>query len=51
MLEFGKQICVSLVVAGALYGGIRADLANALQQGIRANERIDAILMENLKNG
>lgn len=51
MLEFGKQICISLVVAGALYGGIRADLAHAIKESERANDRLDAFLLERANHG
>lgn len=35
---------VQLLVAGAIYGGIRADLIHVKQQIERAHERIDNIL-------
>lgn len=47
------QIAVQLLVAGAIYGGIRADLKNAKEcaqeaksEAAQAHQRIDALLMK-----
>lgn len=39
------QIVVSLVAAGAVYGGIRADLKHAIRAADEAHRRIDSLMM------
>jgi hypothetical protein len=51
MLDLAKQIGTCLIVAGALYGGIRADLTYAVKEAERANARFDAYLMERANHG
>lgn len=41
-----REVLVALVSAGAVYGGIRADLRHALQTGESAHRRIDELMMK-----
>lgn len=43
--EFVYQIGVGVLFAGAIYGGIRADLKSIRESVTRAHQRIDEILM------
>lgn len=43
--ELILQIAVQLAVAGAIYGGIRADLQHAAKGVEEAHRRIDAMLI------
>lgn len=44
MLEFVLPLVVQLVAAGAIYGGIRADLRHCVASASEAHRRIDALM-------
>lgn len=46
-----REVLVALVSAGAVYGGIRADLRHALQGMADAHRRIDQLMMKGKVDG
>lgn len=45
-MDVWLQVLVQVALAGAIYGGIRADLRHAVQSSEDAHKRIDAMLMK-----
>ena len=53
LFQLGALIAGQLVTAGAIYGGIRADIRNAIERAAaaearadKAHQRIDTLLLE-----
>lgn len=51
VLELLRALVVGLASAGAVYGGIRADLKHAIKTGETAHTRIDQLMMKGKSHG